>query len=340
MENTSRKLQPKVDPPKMKILKKENSNKDKKFNKYWQKYGTSGILLIIIASMAVLSPTYFFTSDNLIQVVLQSAITIIVGIGEFFTILIAGIDLSVGSIMGLTGMITAKLLVTGMPFFFALLIGGILVGALLGFVNGTLVNFTGLHPFIVTLGTLSIYRGLTLIISDARPIFGLPIEFKNSIAGWAGFIPIPVIIALIVTLILTFVTQKTQAGRNLYALGGNKQSAWFSGINIKIHTLLAFVISGICAGVAGVVMTARLGAAEPLAGTGFETYAIAAAIIGGTSFFGGKGKVYGVVMGGLIIGVINNGLNILNVSSYYQQIVMGSLIILAVALDKFFGNKK
>ncbi|MBS4207397.1 D-allose ABC transporter permease [Bacillus sp. FJAT-50079] len=312
----------------------------KKFNKIWEKFGTFGILVLIILVLGILSPKYFFTVSNLTQVILQSSINIIVGAGEFFTILIAGIDLSVGSIMALTGMITAKLLVAGVPVILAILIGGIAVGALLGFINGFLVVKTNLHPFIITLGTLSIFRGLTLIISDARPVYGLPTEFTQGVAGWIWIIPIPVIIAIVLALVLTFVTNKTKMGRNIYALGGNEQAAWFSGININLHKIVVFIISGVCAGIAGVVLTARLGAAEPLAGTGFELFAIAAAIIGGTSFFGGKGKIYGVVMGALIIGVINNGLNILNVSTYYQQIVMGSLIIGAVSLDRLFGGKK
>ncbi|WP_078544659.1 D-allose ABC transporter permease [Litchfieldia alkalitelluris] len=314
--------------------------KKERFNLIWQKYGTIGILILIILVLGILSPTYFFTPSNLTQIILQSSINILVGVGEFFPILIAGIDLSVGSIMALTGMITAKLLVAGVPIILAILLGGILTGALLGFINGFLVVKTNLHPFIITLGTLSIFRGLTLIISDARPVYGLPTEFTQGVAGWLWFVPIPVIIAFVLAGILMFITNKTKMGRNIYALGGNPQAAWFSGINIKLHTIVVFMISGICAGIAGVVLTARLGAAEPLAGTGFELFAIAAAIIGGTSFFGGKGKILGVVMGALIIGVINNGLNILNVSTYYQQIVMGSLIIGAVALDRLFGGKK
>lgn len=307
----------------------------------WQKYGIFGIFILLVVALGILSPEYFLTANNLTQVVLQSAITIVTACGEFFAILIAGIDLSVGSIIALTGVITGKLLVAGVPFVIAILIGGIVVGGLLGAVNGFLVNKTGLHPFIITLGTMSIFRGLTLIISDAKPIYGFPQSFKDGVAGWLfDLIPIPVIIALVVALVLLFVTNKTILGRNIYALGGNEQSAWFSGINIKKHKLIVFIISGVCAGIAGVVMTARLGAAEPLAAVGFETFAIASAIIGGTSFFGGKGTIQGVVMGGLIIGVINNGLNILNVSTYYQQIVMGSLIIAAVSLDKLFSAKK
>jgi D-allose transport system permease protein alsC len=285
-------------------------------------------------------PVLFFSFDNITQIILQSSVNILIACGEFFAILIAGIDLSVGSVIALTGMFTGKLLVAGMNPIFAILIGGVLAGALIGLLNGILVNVTELHPFIITLGTQAIFRGITLIISDARPVFGFNPLFTRMIAGRIAGIPIPAIIAIIVALILGFLTTKTKLGRNIYALGGNKQAAWFSGIDVKLHTLIVFIISGTCAGIAGVVSTARVGAAEPGAGAGFETFAIAAAIIGGTSFFGGKGKIFGVVMGGLIIGVINNGLNLLTVPTYYQQIVMGGLIILAVTADKIFGGKK
>ncbi|MFP5108824.1 D-allose ABC transporter permease [Neobacillus sp. C211] len=324
-----------------KPVKTEKSEK-KPFNAraVWQKYGIFGIFIIIVALLGIMSPQYFLTTNNLTQVVLQSAITILIACGEFFAILIAGIDLSVGSVIALTGVVTAKLLMSGTPVILAILIGGIIVGGLLGAINGSLVNLTGLHPFIITLGTMAIFRGVTLIISNASPIFGFPQSFKDGVAGWLFGIPIPVLIALAVALVLVFITKKTILGRNIYALGGNSKSAWFSGINIKKHTMIVFIISGICAGIAGVVTTARLGSAEPLAGQGFETFAIASAIIGGTSFFGGKGNIPGVVMGGLIIGVINNGLNILNISTYYQQIVMGCLIIAAVTLDKLLSAKK
>lgn len=151
-------------------------------------------------------------------------------------------------------------------------------------------------------------------------------------------IPVPVIFSLIVAVILWFLTTRMRLGRNIYALGGNKNSAFYSGIDVKFHILVVFIISGVCAGLAGVVSTARLGAAEPLAGMGFETYAIASAIIGGTSFFGGKGRIFSVVIGGLIIGTINNGLNILQVQTYYQLVVMGGLIIAAVALDRLISK--
>lgn len=309
------------------------------FRAFWQKYGILLILLLLVVIMGILSPKYFLTVNNLVQIILQSSITILIAVGEFFAILIAGIDLSVGSVLALTGMVTAKLLVNGVPILLAVLFGGVILGGALGLVNGFLVVQTGLHPFIITMGGLTIFRGLTLVISDARPVYGFPPAFQRTIAGSLCKIPIPILIALAVAVLFYIITTKTILGRNLYAIGGNQDSAWLSGINVKVHKIVVFVFSGVCSGVAGVVMIGRLGAAEPLAGQGFELYAIASAIIGGTSFFGGKGRISGVVIGAIIIGLINNSLNILNVPTFYQQIVMGSLIIGSVFLDKALSAK-
>jgi D-allose transport system permease protein len=237
-------------------------------------------------------------------------------------------------------MTTGKLMAAGIHPVFAVLLGGVLVGIVLGAINGVLVNFTGLHPFIITLGTNAIFRGVTLIISGANPVFGFPYEFINALTGSILFVPTPVTLALAVALILWFVTAKTRLGRNIYALGGNRDAAYFSGIDVKLHTLIVFMISGVCSGLAGVLSTARLGAAEPAAGQGFETFAIASAIIGGTSFFGGKGRIPSVVVGGLIIGTISNGLNMLQIQTFYQLVVMGSLIIAAVTLDRLIGKTR
>lgn len=310
------------------------------FNSVWQKYGTFGILIVLLAILAVLRPNTFFSTATLTQILSQSSVNILIAMGEFFAILIAGIDLSVGSVVALTGMVTAKLMVAGINPLLAVLLG-ILLGALLGCINGVLVNSTGLHPFIITLGTQSIFRGITLIISNSSAVFGFPKEFTKFISYKVfDILPIVAIIAIAVALILSFLTRKTKLGRNIYALGGNKESAWYSGINVKMHTLVVFIISGICCGIAGIVLLGRVGSAEPAAATGFDTYAIAASIIGGTSFFGGKGKIFGVVMGGLIIGVINYGLNILAEPSVWQQVVMGLLIIGSVALDRFVARKR
>lgn len=318
-------------------------NKTKKdkltFNEIWQKFGTFGILFLLLVLIAAIKPTYFFSASTVPQILAQSSVNILIAMGEFFAILIAGIDLSVGSIVALTGMSVAKFMVAGMNPFIAILLG-ILIGAALGMINGLLVNVTGLHPFIITLGTQAIYRGLTLIISNSSAVYGFPSSFTKTISASVLGIPLVAIIAIIVAFFLSFLTRKTKLGRNIYALGGNSESAWYSGINVKRHTLVVFIISGICAGIAGIVLLGRVGSAEPAAATGFETYAIAAAIIGGTSFFGGKGKIFGVVMGGLIIGVINFGMNILSLSSTLQQVVMGALIIGSVALDRFVANKK
>ena len=312
------------------------------FSDYWDKYSTITILAIMVIVFGILRPTSFLTGPNLIKVMEQSSITILLGLGEFFAILLGGIDLSVSSTMALSGALTAKLMVNaGLHPVLAILIGIILFGALIGSLNGFLVTSTGLPPFIITLGTQAILRSLVYIITDARAVSGLPLAFSKSVGGKLfGVIPVPILVALITAAVLTFFTMKCQCGRNLYALGGNPQSAWYAGITVKKHTVLAFTISGVCAALAGMVNIARLAAAEPNAGTGYETYAIEAVIIGGASFFGGVGVIPKVVIGGLIIGVINNGLNMVGVSSFYQQLAMGCLLILAVTLDRFFGASR
>ena len=244
--------------------------------------------------------------------------------------------------MALSGALTAQLMANaGMNPLLAVLIGVVVFGAIIGLLNGFLVTATGLPPFIITLGTQAILRSLVYIITDARAVSGLPASFSKVVGGKLfDVIPVPILVALVTAAILTIFTSKLQCGRNLYALGGNAQSAWYAGITVKKHTILAFCISGVCAALAGMVNIARLAAAEPNAGTGYETYAIEAVIIGGASFFGGIGKIPKVVIGGLIIGVINNGLNMVGVSSYYQQLAMGCLLILAVTLDRFFGASR
>jgi D-allose transport system permease protein len=314
------------------------TGRDHPFRYFWDKYSTLSIMALMIIVFGVLRPGSFLKFDNLIRITEQSSITILLACGEFFSILLAGIDLSVGSVMALTGVVTAKLLVLGIHPVLAVLLGAVLLGILLGAINGALINITQLPPFIITLGTQLIFRGLTMVVANVRAISGIPGTFSQFVAGRTFYvIPNPFIIAIIAAGTLTLFTVKAKAGRNLYAIGGNNQAAWFAGINITLHTMLAFIISGMCAGFAGMVNIARLSAAEPNAGTGYETYAIAAVIIGGTSFFGGQGVIPKVLIGGIIIGIINNGLNMMGLSSFYQQIAMGSMIIVAVTLDRFFG---
>ncbi|MHC1772350.1 MAG: D-allose ABC transporter permease [Flexilinea sp.] len=320
----------------IKTVKKINGKQPMTFNDYWSKYSTIAIMVLMVLVFGMMEPKAFLTGKNLLKIIEQSSITILLACGEFFAILLGGIDLSVGSIMALTGVIAALLLQMGWPVWLAVLVGIILLGIFLGVINGGLVDLTNLHPFIITLGTQAIFRGLTVILSNSRPVSAT--AFSKVFGGKIfGLIPIPIVISLCIAAILTWFTMRSKAGRNLYAIGGNKEAAWFAGIHVKKHTLLAFIISGTCAALAGLVNVSRLASAEPAAGTGYETYAIASAIIGGTSFFGGVGLIPKVVLGGLIIGIINNGINMIGLSSYYQQIGMGALIIVAVTLDRFFG---
>lgn len=322
------------------MASKERAKEKLTFNTLWQRFGTFGILILLLAILAVARPGHFFSVSTVTQILAQSSVNILIALGEFFAILIAGIDLSVGSVVALTGMVTAQLMVAGVHPLLSLVLG-VLLGGVLGLINGVLVNSTGLHPFIITLGTQAILRGVTLIISNSSAVFGFPASFTRTISvNVFGLVPLVAIIALLTAVVLSFLTRQTKLGRNIYALGGNREAAWYAGINVKLHTLIVFMISGLCAGLAGVVLLGRVGSAEPAAATGFETYAIAAAIIGGTSFFGGKGKIFGVVIGGFIIGVINFGMNLLSLPSTLQQVVMGALIIGSVALDRFVANKK
>lgn len=309
------------------------------FTRYWGRYSAIAILVLLVVLFGAIEPS-FLTGGNPTRIVEQSSVTILLAFGQFFAILLGGIDLSVGSVMAFSSVVSAQLMVGGMPWPLAVLVGGLLIGGAIGALNGALITITQLHPFIITLGTMAIFRGFTYVLSNATAVSGLPPEFSRTIGGDVlGFLPTPILLVAVVLAILVFFTAKTKPGRNLYAMGGNPQAAWFAGINSGRHTILAFTISGLCAGLAGTVNIARLGAAEPNAGTGYELFAIAAVIIAGTSFFGGEGVIWKVLIGGLIIGTINNGLNMVGVSSYYQQIAMGALIVIAVTLDRYFGPR-
>ena len=314
--------------------------KTNSFKNYWEKFGTLAIFVVMWCVFAVVAPASFHTAGNFIQIVTQSATIMLLACGEFFAILLGGIDLSIGSIVAFTGMVTAKLMVNfGMNPFLAVLLGAVLGGALCGFINGTLINLTGVHPFIITLGTQSIFRALTLIISNAQATFGMPKIFTQIFGGLYHGVPMAVVIALVVAVLCWFIASKLTFGRNLYVMGGNRDAAWFSGINVKQHLLAVHTISGLCAGICGAVMAARLGAAEPNTSIGAETEAIASAIIGGTSFFGGKGKIPNVIVGALILGLISNGLNMCSVPTFYQNLATGLLLIAAVSLDHVVSRK-
>lgn len=305
---------------------------------FLEKYGIVLVLVIICVILSVLSPV-FLTIPNLTNVIRQISINGLLAIGMTFIILTGGIDLSVGSQVALTGALVAGFLTAGWPIALAI-VAGLLIGCLLGFVNGFIVAKGGIPPFIVTLGMLTAARGLTLIYTGGRPIYNLGASFRFFGAGYVLGIPVPVIILAIILFIAYLVSRYTIFGREVYAIGGNPEAAVYSGINKDKRLIQVYTLMGLLSAVTGIVLTSRLGSADPTAGNGFELDAIAAVVIGGTSMFGGEGSVVGTLVGALIIGVINNGLNLLSVSSYYQQVVKGVIVVGAVLMDGYARKRQ
>lgn len=296
-----------------------------------------GIVLALILLTAVLSYSnqYFLTANNLMDVLRQVSINGILAVGMTFVILTAGIDLSVGSLMALTGMVAASL-VTGHSVHSPLIaaLAAIGVGAALGAFSGGLIAWARLSSFVVTLGMLSAYRGLTLIYSNGMPISELSAAFKHIGDGQVLGVPVPVLIFAATVLVAWITLRHTVYGRWVYAVGGNIRSARISGIPTEVIIFSAYALMGALSGLAGVVLTARTTAALPQAGVSYELDAIAAVVIGGTSLFGGYGSVVLTVVGVLIIGFINDGLDLMGVSAYYQLLVKGLIIVAAVLIDR------
>ncbi|MBY5404688.1 ABC transporter permease [Rhizobium leguminosarum] len=293
------------------------------------------LVFFLIVAFFSLANQYFLTWPNWLNLVRQSSINGILAIGVTFVILTKGIDLSVGSIMAIAGMMAASLVTETNEHFVLLgILAGLAAGAALGLVNGVLVAAVKVPPFVVTLGMLSVARGLTLIFSEGRPIPNLSAPFKWIGSGQVFYIPVPILILFLVFVIGWTVLNYTTFGRYVYAVGGNEKAARTSGVSTKIIVGATYVISGLLAGLAGLVLTARTTAALPQAGIGYELDAIAAVVIGGTSLAGGRGSLLGTLIGALIIGTINNGMDLMGVSSYYQQVLKGTIIVVAVIADQ------
>jgi ribose transport system permease protein len=305
-------------------------------------------LLLLCIVLSILTDK-FFTAENGLNVLRQVAVNACIATGMTLIVLTAGIDLSVGSVLALCGAVTAGLFKNGLEFVSAdlyvgftvlgAILGGLILGALLGWFNGFTVTKFNVPPFVATLAMLTIARGFTMLYTKGHPISTLGKDFAFIGAGSLLGIPVPVWIAVVVVLIAVFITQKTKLGRYIYAIGGNEQAAKLSGINIKKVKMTVYAMAGGLAALGGIIVTARLDSAQPNAGVSYELDAIAAVVIGGTSLSGGKGSVWGTVMGAIIIGVLNNGLVLLNVSPFWQQVVKGGVILLAVIIDKI-GEKK
>src|SRR5579859_379756 len=294
------------------------------------------VLLIFIAAL-ILTTNEFLTVTNLDNLVRQVAVFAILSVGQLFVILTGGIDLSVGSILGLSGGVTALLLANGVPIPLAIL-AGLLVGLLIGLLNGLLVSRLGLPPFIATLGMLGVARGLVLLLTGAKTIAPLPDAFNTIANGFILGLPSLFWILILVTIVAAFVLGRTIFGRYVYAVGSNAESARLSGVPTNLVLIAVYCISGLLAGFAGILTTSRLGAGIPTAGTGYELQAIAGAVIGGASLSGAKGRVLGAVIGALIMAMLNNGGNLLGIDPFYLQIAIGVLIILAVYFDNLQGH--
>lgn len=299
------------------------------------------VLFLIIAIMTVASPV-FLTPGNLLTVLLQTSYNAILAVGISFTILIGGIDLSIGSVLAFSSAIGALLLTQGWPLFAVLLLI-LALGTLLGFLNGLLVSYGRLQAFIATLGTMSLWRGLTLVITQARPISIRKAPAADAFcfigSGSVLGVPVPVWIMVLVFLLAYVILRHRRIGRYLYAIGCNEEAALYSGIQTQKVKLFAFSISGLLASLAGIIVTARLSSATPTAGTAYEMDAIAAAVLGGVSMAGGKGNIRGIAVGALIIGILSNALNLLNIGSYYQGVIKGIVILIAVLLDRGESQK-
>jgi ribose transport system permease protein len=294
----------------------------------------AGALIVVFVFLSIASPV-FLSADNLYNIGVQTSYTAVIAIGITLVIITAGIDLSVGSVAALSGVVGVVLMAkAGVPVVLAIL-GGILVGAACGLVNGLLVSVAGLNPFIATLGMLSVARGMVYIPTNAKSVFGVPDSFRLLGQGVIGSIPIPIIVVAVVAVAGYVVLARTKLGRYAYAMGSNREAARLSGIPIRRYLTVVYVISGALAGFGGMIASSQVASGQPNFGIGLELDAIAAAVIGGASLFGGQGTVVGTLIGAFLIALIRNGSVLLDVNIYYQQVIIGVVIWVAVLWDQY-----
>lgn len=303
-----------------------------KTTELFRRYGMLFILLLIIGGISLLSEN-FLTLSNFLVITRQVSINGLVAAGMTLVILLAGIDLSVGGVIALSGALLAMTLAATHSVPLAVL-AGLGVGAVIGATNGVLISYLNLPPFIVTLATLALTRGATLVITEGRPVLVDSPAFETLGGGYLGPLPVPVIITAVVYVTLATILLNTRFGRQAYAIGGNEAACRMSGINVGRTKTAIYALCGTLAGLTSIVLTSRLVSAQPTAGAGYELDAIAAVILGGTSMSGGVGGVGGTIVGAFIIGVLANGLNLLNVSPFYQDVAKGLVILVAVVLDR------
>lgn len=295
--------------------------------------------LVLIGIVFAVKSDVFLTQPNIINILQQSSINACIALGMTLVIISGGIDLSVGPVAALSAVLGAAMLVAGVPVPLAIA-GALATGVACGFINGALIAWGGLQPFIVTLGGLSLYRALALIYTGGQPIFGLPDGFRALTNGNLAGIPNPVIIVAVLALVAWVILNKTPLGEYFMAVGGNPEAARIAGVPVTLTKLSAYMISGLMAAVAAMILIGRLGAAEPTLGTLWELDAIAASAIGGASLMGGRGSILGTLIGCIILGTLRNGLTLLNVQAFYQLLATGIIIIVAMLIDKATSGKK
>ncbi len=300
--------------------------------------GTLAGLLTLCVVLWAATP-HFLTVSNLLNVLEQTALNAVVAVGMTFVIISGGIDLSVGSVLALAGICLALALEAGVPAPVAIALA-LAVGGACGLVNGLLITLGRLPPFIATLGMMSVARGVALMLAEGRPISGFSEGFRAIATERVLAIPAPVVITIVIYAVAHFVLTRTVFGRTTYAIGGNEEAARLSGVQVRFHKTAVYGVAGLTSAAAAVVLTARLNSAQPTAGTMYELDAIAATVIGGSSLLGGEGTVTGTLIGALIMGVLRNGLNLLNVSSFLQQVVIGVVIIGAVLVDMSLKRRR
>jgi ribose transport system permease protein len=305
-----------------------------RFSEFISQLAAAGALIVVFVFLSFASPV-FLSADNLFNIGSQTAVTAVIAIGMTLVIITAGIDLSVGSVSALAGVLGVMMMAqAGLPVPVAIL-GGTLVGATCGLVNGLLVSVAGLNPFIATLGMLTVARGLTFIVTNAVSVFGAPASFRLLGQGVIGPIPIPILVIVLVAIVGYIVLSRTRLGRYAYAMGSNLEAARLSGIPIRRYLTSVYVISGALAGFGGMIAASRVNSGQPNFGIGLELDVIAAAVIGGASLFGGQGTVVGTLIGAFLIALIRNGAVLLDVNTFYQQVIIGVVIWLAVFWDQY-----
>ncbi len=303
-----------------------------------RRVGTLAGLLLLCALLSYLSP-FFFTTSNLLNVMEQTSINAVIAVGMTFVILSAGIDLSVGSLVALSGVVMANRLQADWPLP-AAISAGVFTSSLCGLLSGLLITRGKLPPFIATLGMMSVARGAALLFTDGRPISGFAEGLRWLSTGRILGVPLPIPLTILLYALASVFLNRTRFGRYVYAIGGNEEATRLSGVAVGFHKTVVYIVSGLTAGCASVLLTARLNSAQPIAGMNYELDAIAAVVIGGTSLTGGAGTLGGTLIGALTMGVLRNGLNLLGISSFLQQIVIGMVIIVAVLVDSLVTSRR